>query len=340
MTSSRIGRRTFLGLGGAAVALGVAGAPRAPRAQTRAVPLECFVTVALTVAAPLIGIEKGFFKAEGIDLQLREFPSGTTALQTWKTGAGQIILTGDLPGLAYWAQNPGDHRVIAPLERSAGRYGAVVKADIKGPQDLKGRTIATRVGSTGSYFTSRYLKKNNLTPSDVKVINLETNHMVPALDRGDIDGFFIWEPHIAIALKTSGAKVRKLTTAEGYINGYSLMGARPQWLAANRDVVIRYLRALRRSGTEVTRDKELAATLVDKRYGLKPDQFLPYIHLVGWLMAFDKGFYDDFSDQFLWAKETGMIKPEPRLDFREWCYFDGLRALDPALVTPPPAPVG
>ena len=136
------------------------------------------------------------------------------------------------------------------------------------------------MGSTGSYFTSRYLKKNNLTPSDVKVINLETNHMVPALDRGDIDGFFIWEPHLAIALRTSGAKVRKLTIAEGYINGYSLMGARPQWLATNRDVVTRYLRALRRSATEVTRDKDLGggdprliAQNLLPEFGFSADQF-------------------------------------------------------------------
>ena len=338
MASLRTDRRTFLRLGG--MTAGAALLPRVAAGQGKLAPIECFITVSITAAAPLIGLEKGFFKSEGIDLALREFPSGTTALQTWKAGAGNIILTGDLPGLNYYLQNPTDHRVVAPLERSASRYAAVVKADVKGPQDLKGRTIATRVGSTGSYFVSRYLKKNNLTPSDVKIINLETNHMVPAMDKGEIDGFFIWEPHVAISLKTSGAKVRKLTTAEGYINGYSLMGARPQWVAANGDVVVRYLRALRRSATEVTRDKELAATLLDKRYGLKRDQFMPCIDQVGWLTAFDKTFYDDFADQLAWGKEAAVLPANARLDFREWCYLDGLRAVDPALVTPPPAPVG
>jgi ABC-type nitrate/sulfonate/bicarbonate transport system substrate-binding protein len=61
---------------------------------------------------------KDVFKAEGLDVQIRLFPSGTTALQTFKTGAGDIIFSGDLPALQYW-QRGGSYRMVAPVERDA-----------------------------------------------------------------------------------------------------------------------------------------------------------------------------------------------------------------------------
>lgn len=316
--------------------LAAAASGQPPRKRTA---IEALITVSVSAAATLMGMEKGYFQAEGIDLVLREFPSGTMALQTWQAGGGNVLHTGDLPALTYWMQNPDDYRVIAPFERSAKRYGAVVKAAIRGPQDLKGKTIATRVGSTGSYFVSRYLKKNRIDPKDVTLLNLETNQMVPALDRGDIDGFFIWEPHLEIALKTSGAKVRKLTTAEGYVNGYAIHGSRPRWIAENTEAVAGYLRALKKGAADVAKEKALAARLLEKQYGLKANEAVAQVDLLGYVLAYDALFYEDFIDQFRWAKEEGIIKPAgATLDFNRWCYFDGLRAIDPKLVAPAPPP--
>ena len=353
MRRMNIDRREILKLGGlAAVSLAAwprgvpaaegprPGAAGPSRTGRKPVQVEALIVVSVSAAAVLLGIEKGYFRAEGLELALREFPSGTMALQTWKAGAGYIMHTGDLPSLTYWFQNPEDYRVIAPYERSAKRYGAVVKAEIAGPQDLKGKTIATRVGSTGSYFVSRYFRRHRIDPKDVTLVNLEPNQMVPALDRWDIDGFFIWEPHLEIALKTSGGKVRKLTTAEGYVNGYAIHGARPKWIQEDPAGVHGYLRALRRAATEVMQEKALAGRLLEKQYGLKAQDAIPQLDLLGYVMAYDKLFFDDFADQFRWAKEEGIIKPaSATLDFAKWCYLDGLRAVDPKLVFPLPAPV-
>src|SRR5262249_58325006 len=98
MASSRTDRRAFLRLGGMAV--GAAVFPRVATGQARLAPIEGFITVSITAAAPLVGVEKGFFKAEGIDLALREVPSGTPALQTRKARPGNILLTGEPPRLA------------------------------------------------------------------------------------------------------------------------------------------------------------------------------------------------------------------------------------------------
>ena len=90
-----------------------------------------------------MAFEKGFYKDEGLDVTYRLFPSGTTAFQSFQTGQGDIVMTGDLPSLQYFFRVKGDYRTIAAIERDAKGYVAVAGKDIKTPQDLAGKTIAT-----------------------------------------------------------------------------------------------------------------------------------------------------------------------------------------------------
>ena len=105
---------------------------------------------------------KGFYKDEGLDVTLRIFPSGVTAFQSFFAGQGDIIMHGELSGLQNWFNLKGKYRIILDMERDSKSYIAVVSNNIKSPQDLKGKTIATRVGSTGSWFVSEYLAKNGV----------------------------------------------------------------------------------------------------------------------------------------------------------------------------------
>jgi len=54
-----------------------------------------------------MALEYGYFKEQGLDVDYRVFPSGTTAFQTFRTGQGDIVMTGDLPSVQYFFNNPG-----------------------------------------------------------------------------------------------------------------------------------------------------------------------------------------------------------------------------------------
>ena len=46
-----------------------------------------------------MALEYGYFKEQGLEVDYRVFPSGTTAFQTFRTGQGDIVMTGDLPSV-------------------------------------------------------------------------------------------------------------------------------------------------------------------------------------------------------------------------------------------------
>ena len=151
----------------------------AAQAQNAPLKLTLFGQPSVNNDAIWMAFEKGLYQEEGLDVTYRLFPSGTTAFQAFQTGQGDIVMTGDLPSVQYFFRAKGDYRTIAVIERDAKGYVVVAGKDIKTPQDLAGKTVATRVGSTGSWFISEYLTKNKVDPKTVTVKNLDTQ-VLPA----------------------------------------------------------------------------------------------------------------------------------------------------------------
>jgi ABC-type nitrate/sulfonate/bicarbonate transport system substrate-binding protein len=280
---------------------------------------------------------KDVFKAEGLDVQIRLFPSGTTALQTFKTGAGDIIFSGDLPALQFW-QRGGSYRMIAPVERDAKGYIGVAVNAIQSAKDLIGQTVATRVGSTGSWFVAEYLAKNGIDEGLVTVKNLDPPLMPPAVCRGDIQAFFIWQPTPGKTLQICGDKVHYLTTAEGYIKGYTVAGARAEWLATPEgdDKAKRFLRAMRKGAELAAADFAGKAAYLNQKFGLSEKEVRDETDIMERVLKFDRVFFDDFCGENRWQERSGQQSGPS--DLGQWIWPDGLKSIDPGLVVPASPP--
>ncbi|WP_075213906.1 ABC transporter substrate-binding protein [Mongoliimonas terrestris] len=298
--------------------------------------LEVFAQPGVSTDSMWMAEARGIFAEKGLDVQIRLFPSGTTAFQTFKTGAGDVIFSGDLPALQYW-QNGGSYQVIAASNRDSKGYIGVTKVEIQKPEDLKGKTIATRVGSTGSYFISEYLAQNGIAEADVTVKNLDPPLMPVALCQGDIDGFFVWLPAPTKAKEICGDKVHFLTTAEGYVKGYSVFGARKEYLAdpANADKVRRFVAALQEGRKIAEAEEEETIAYLDKRFGLTREEVLTSRGIMERVLKIDDVFFEDFCRENKWQQRAGL-RSEPS-DLGEWVW-DGLKELDPTLVAEAPPP--
>ena len=106
-----------------------------------------------------MALEHGYFKEQGLEVDYRVFPSGTTAFQTFRTGQGDIVMTGDLPSVQYFFNNPGQYQTFVAIERDAKGYVVIARKDIRTAKDLAGKTVATRVGSTG-------IQSSDISPGD------------------------------------------------------------------------------------------------------------------------------------------------------------------------------
>ena len=154
-----------------AIAISLCLAALPTQAQQAPLKMTLFGQPSVNNDSVWMAFEKGLYQQEGLDVTYRLFPSGTTAFQAFQTGQGDIVMTGDLPSVQYFFRAKGDYRTIAVMERDAKGYVAVARKEVTKPQDLVGKTVATRVGSTGSWFISEYLTKNGVDPSKVTIKN-------------------------------------------------------------------------------------------------------------------------------------------------------------------------
>src|SRR5882724_2172895 len=319
-------------------AAGLLAASAMAEAQKAPMKLTLFGQPSVNNDAIWMAIEKGFYKEEGLDLTYRLFPSGTTAFQSFQTGQGDIVMSGDLPSVQYFFRVNGDYRTIVAIERDAKGYVVVAGKDIKTPQDLIGKTVATRVGSTGSWFISEYLRKNGVDPTKVTVKNLDTQVLPAALCGGDIAAFFIWQPVGSRTLEICPDKAHYLSDATGYIQGYLVAGARPAWLATpeGKEIATRWLRATMKGRDYAEKDFAAVAAYAKAKLDLSEQATREQWNTNIRPMALDKVYYDDFCSLSRWAQGDKLT--EQKIDFTKLTWGDGLKAIDAKKVETPPPP--
>ncbi|MGH7388357.1 MAG: ABC transporter substrate-binding protein [Candidatus Rokuibacteriota bacterium] len=299
-----------------AAALVVLGATVAPaRAGHEDGKVLLFAQPIAKADAIWMAIRKGFFKEEGLDVTVKWFSAGTTAMQTFQSGKdgrrgfGDFNTGGELPAVNFWQNMDAQYTLFAVIERDTEGYVGIARSGIQTGRDLKGKTIATRVGSTGSWFISEYLKAHGLTEKDVTIKNMDPHIMPSAIDRGDIDAFFVWEPYGAQALKISGSRVHKLTTAKGYMNGYLVIGTWKWYLRDHPGVAERMLKAIERGRQYAAENKAEVIQFAREQFSVQDTSPVEADYSYNErVVGLDKVAWDDFHKLARWMKEAGIAK--------------------------------
>ena len=177
----------------------------------------------------VVAVKKGFCEKLGLDIDMKMFTSGGVAAQSFIAGQGDWVVTGDWPAVRTWlsTQNNADPIVgLFPAAQYTDLSVVVSKSSITKAADFKGKTMGVWLGTTSEFFAAKYLDLQGVPLKDVTYKNIKPAEMVVALDRGDIDGFTIWQPFGWRAEEVSGKKVHILSTGKGFFTEYMVTSTR------------------------------------------------------------------------------------------------------------------
>lgn len=165
--------------------------------------------IPVMIDAPLyVGIEKGYFKAENLDIHLAPLAGGTDVITQTATGNFDVGLGG--LGVATFnalAKKIGI-KVVAPLHSETPPVTtplvvskkAYDSGQIKSVADLKGKKVAINAaGSATEYWLARALEKGGLKLSDVQVETVAFPDVPAALENGAISAAMLGEPLVTQA---------------------------------------------------------------------------------------------------------------------------------------------
>jgi NitT/TauT family transport system substrate-binding protein len=158
--------------------------------------------------APLyIAKDKGYFDAEGLDVEIRNMDQPGTREAAFSAGNLDFFPNTPDAFVIDNATHPLPGKIIAAFDRSFGADGLIVKSDTNSALDLKGKSVGFEKGITSHYLLLWYLHQNGMTGADIKQINLSANDAGRSFLAGQLDAAATWEPWLTKARETEGSKV-------------------------------------------------------------------------------------------------------------------------------------
>ncbi|MDR2443603.1 MAG: ABC transporter substrate-binding protein [Deltaproteobacteria bacterium] len=152
-----------------------------------------------------IPIEEGFFDKLPVKTKVIFFDSGRDINTAFASNSIQAATLGSSPA-SLGISNKLNYEVIfinniiGPAESLAVKKSS----NIKTLADLKGKKVATPFASTAHYSLLAALTLEKIDPNDVQILDLQTQDILAAWVRGDIDGAYVWTPVLDELLKNDG----------------------------------------------------------------------------------------------------------------------------------------
>ncbi len=220
----------------------------------------------------VIADKEGYFKDEGLEIEITQFQSGAMALPVLQSGRIDIAISNTVATLQAIGQGL-DAVVLAQaaVVRSAPPDTTtaliVRKDDVKSLKDLEGKRIAVNViNSTAWLHAVAALELHSVDHNKVRFTEVPFPQMNDPLLNGQIDAVVQVEPFRSALMATGKAEIISWTYVEtapkSDITQYLALNS---WVEKNPDIAIKFARAVIK-GAGFAKADEAAAREINAAY--------------------------------------------------------------------------
>ena len=150
--------------------------------------------------------EQELFEKYGANVELVEFAQYSDVIQALNSGSVDGSIMGITEAVAPILNDVG-LEVICMTDYSSGMDGIVAAPGIESIDDLRGKTIATNIGTMNHMLLLSALEQAGISEDDVVITNMSEGDAAAALVGGSIDAASIFDPQMTKAAQESGGKI-------------------------------------------------------------------------------------------------------------------------------------
>ena len=221
-------------------------------------------------AIPILAVEKGLFAKHGLTVIPSRFNSGPACAEALYTGAADIGAMGDTTSIIAMARKA-PLRLLVSHACGEHRHRLIVAGDapFRTVQDLVGKRVGIKKGTSTYGGFLKYLAANGISPDNIEVVNLKPATMPDALAAGSVDAFAASEPTPSLGEMRGG---RELATFGGLGNTYPIMMLVTERLVQDRpEDLTRFLAALAEAERFIEAQRGEAVAFIAESIGLPED---------------------------------------------------------------------
>ncbi|MBS1157674.1 MAG: taurine transporter permease [Proteobacteria bacterium] len=219
----------------------------------------------------LLAKAKGYFAAEGLDVEIDSGAGSAGAVTRVATGAYDMGFADFNALVEYDAKTPGSkiQAVYMVYNATPAAVFVLKKSGISKPADLVGKTLAAPIFDAGRKAWPAFAKSNKLAVDAVKWQTVEPALRETLLARGDVDGITGFYFTSLLNLEARGVKAEDIVALKYPDFGVELYGnaiiASPKLMAENPKAVAGALRAFNKALKEVIANPAAAVAYVKER---------------------------------------------------------------------------
>jgi len=210
------------------------------------------------------GKEKGYFKDAGIDLEIQEGRGSATGTQVVAAKTVQFGYV-DVPTMMRAAVKGAPVIAVGvALQTNPMSVMGFAEKNIRKPDDIKGKTVASTPGDSMSQIWPLFLKKTGLKESDFKTVSGDAVTKLNAVINGQADLLLGYVMDQSMKIKdATGKDVFPIKFADYGINLVSSgIIAHKNFVKENADLVKRFMAAATKSVEEASKHPKDAAQAI------------------------------------------------------------------------------
>lgn len=236
-----------------------------------------------------LGLEKGYFADEGLDVEATQFDTGIAVSQALVSGDIDVAIMGGVTS-NFPAQGQGTIFMANSRETATARLYVQADSGIESVDDLVGKTLATTEGTTADVYLHAAFTKAGIERDRVEIVNAAMPNAVQAFVSGSVDAVALWVP-FDLRLKEGAPDAKEIDHAGNYPDAGVVDGwiANNTWFEQNQDVAKQIVRAWLKANQDFTDD---------------PDGSLETVHQVAYDgeatledLKYQKEFQEDYTNE-------------------------------------------
>lgn len=258
-------------LGAAGLGAALAAGAAAPAAAQTAVKFTLDWVFQGPTSPFLVALERGYYKAEGLDVTMDPGQGSAGAVQRVASGAYQIGFADVNALIEYNAKNAGKEIPAVMMAYDFPPFGvyALKKSGIAKPKDLEGKKLGAPVFDASFRLFPAFAKKNGIDRTKVEHVNLTPQLREQSLVNGSVD--FISGHYFSsmLDLKARGVKFEDVVVMRYVDFGLDVYGnaviVSPELASGNARAVTGFIRATIKGWRDVVADPKIGIAAAKKR---------------------------------------------------------------------------
>ena len=271
----------------------------------------------------IIAKDKGYFKDEGLDVDIKLIESSGDLPAYLASGEAQVVCESTYTSTACAAQGIATETLMSDSD-IGGTQGVVAGPDfkVKSAKDLEGCTMGMMNGS-GVYIAVRNMADElGIDWKSINVVYLSPSEQVAALANGSIDIMACWEPYLSQAVDNGGtllftgsdSYMPEKTGKVDWLKFYSTLQVSQDFYENHRDACVKLVRAMTKATDYINSNMEECAGIVAEALNNEKDSIYSIMQKNVYENVCDDDFAEATQQMAEYMYEMGNIDNVPDLD--------------------------